>query len=165
MLLYGLLPQSFSVENHLRLMLRNRVVEFIFQSPYSPEFNSWEFRFRSMKAYLRLHKQFSKNLHTCQQYIVDLSFKNYSNFCTASQINPTQCRIIMLYIYILKNRDQGCFEWVQIPDSAWECKQLAASWNLNLQLPWSKRPIKHPTLHHKLNCKVACKWTTSFTVM
>lgn len=61
MLLYGLSPQSFSVENQLRSMLRN-VVELIFQSPYSPEFNSWEFRFRSMKAYLRLHKQFSKNL-------------------------------------------------------------------------------------------------------
>ena len=33
-------------ENQLRLMLRNRVVELIFQPPYSPKFNSYEFRFR-----------------------------------------------------------------------------------------------------------------------
>ena len=38
-------------ENQLRLMLRNRGVELIFQPPYSPEFNSCKFCFRSMKAY------------------------------------------------------------------------------------------------------------------
>ena len=43
-------------ENQLRLMLRNRVVELIFQPPYSPEFNSCEFCFRSMKEYLRQHE-------------------------------------------------------------------------------------------------------------
>ena len=43
------------------LMLRNRSVELIFQPPYSPEFNSCEFCFRSMKAYLRQHEQFSIN--------------------------------------------------------------------------------------------------------
>lgn len=48
-------------ENQLRLMLRNRSVELIFQPPYSPEFNSCEFCFRSMKAYLRQHEQFSIN--------------------------------------------------------------------------------------------------------
>ena len=48
-------------ENQLRLMLRNRGVELIFQPPYSPEFNSCEFCFRSMKAYLRQQEQFSIN--------------------------------------------------------------------------------------------------------
>ena len=48
-------------ENQLRLMLRNRGAELIFQPPYSPEFNSCEFCFRSMKAYLRQHEQFSIN--------------------------------------------------------------------------------------------------------
>ena len=48
-------------ENQLRLMLRNRGVELIFQPPCSPEFNSCEFCFRSMKAYLRQHEQFSIN--------------------------------------------------------------------------------------------------------
>ena len=38
-------------ETQLRLMLRNRGVELIFQSPYSPEFNSSKFCFRSIKAY------------------------------------------------------------------------------------------------------------------
>ena len=33
----------------------------IFQLPYSPEFNSCEFCFRSMKAYLTQHEQFSIN--------------------------------------------------------------------------------------------------------
>ena len=49
-------------EKQLGLMLRNRVVELIFQPSYSPEFNSCEFCFRSIKAYLRQHEQFSQNL-------------------------------------------------------------------------------------------------------
>ena len=49
-------------KNQLRLMLRNRVVELIFHSPYSPEFNSCELCSRSMKAYLRQHEPFSQNL-------------------------------------------------------------------------------------------------------
>ena len=53
--------QGVFVENQLRLMKRNRSVELIFQPPYSPEFNSCEFCFRSMKAYLRQHEQFSIN--------------------------------------------------------------------------------------------------------
>ena len=48
-------------ENQLYLMVRNRSVELIFQPPYSPEFNSCEFCFRSTKAYLRQHEQFSIN--------------------------------------------------------------------------------------------------------
>ena len=49
-------------KNQLRLMLRNRVVELIFHSPYSPEINSCELCSRSMKAYLRQHESFSQNL-------------------------------------------------------------------------------------------------------
>ena len=49
------------VTNQLRLMLRNRGVALIFKLPYRPEFNSCEFCFRSMKAYLRQHEQFSIN--------------------------------------------------------------------------------------------------------
>ena len=49
------------VENQLRLMLRNHGVELLFQPPYSPEFNSCEFCFRSMWAYSRQHEQFSIN--------------------------------------------------------------------------------------------------------
>jgi transposase len=48
-------------ENELRQMLGNRGVTLIFQPPYSPEFNTCEFCFRSMKAYLRKHEQFSIN--------------------------------------------------------------------------------------------------------
>ena len=47
------------VENQLHLMLRNHDVEVVFKPPYSPEFNSCEFCFRWMKAYLRQHEQFS----------------------------------------------------------------------------------------------------------
>jgi len=46
-------------ENALRAMLRNRNIDLIFQPPYSPHFNTCEFCFRSMKAYLRKHKQFA----------------------------------------------------------------------------------------------------------
>ena len=49
------------VKNQLCLMLRNRGVELIFQLPYSLEFNSCEFCFGSMKAYLRQHEKFSIN--------------------------------------------------------------------------------------------------------
>ncbi len=48
-------------ENQLRQMLDDRGVSLIFQPPYSPEFNTCEFCFRSMKAYLRHHEQFSIN--------------------------------------------------------------------------------------------------------
>ena len=47
---------GFFAQNHMHLMLRNRVVELIFQPPYSPEFNSCEFCFMSMKAHLRQHE-------------------------------------------------------------------------------------------------------------
>ena len=50
--------QRVFIENQLRLMLRNHGVELIFKSPYSPELNSCQFCFRSMKAYLRQHEQF-----------------------------------------------------------------------------------------------------------
>ena len=53
--------QGVFVENQLRLMLRNRGVELIFKPPYSSEFNSCEFCFRLMKAYLRQREQFSIN--------------------------------------------------------------------------------------------------------
>ena len=43
------------------VMLRNRGVELIFQLPYSLEFNSCEFCFRSMTAYFTQHEQFSIN--------------------------------------------------------------------------------------------------------
>ena len=48
-------------KNQLREILENRGVTLIFQPPYSPEFNSFEFCFRVMKAYLREHEQFAIN--------------------------------------------------------------------------------------------------------
>ena len=47
---------GFFTENPMRLMLRNHVVELIFQSHHSNEFNSSEFCFMSIKAYLRQHE-------------------------------------------------------------------------------------------------------------
>jgi transposase len=48
-------------EAELRRMLENRGVTLIFQPPYSPEFNTCEFSFRLMKAFMRKHKHFSVN--------------------------------------------------------------------------------------------------------
>lgn len=48
-------------ENELRTMLGNNGVDLVFQPPYSPDFNTCEFCFRSMKLYLRKHEQFAIN--------------------------------------------------------------------------------------------------------
>ena len=48
-------------EAELRRMLENRGVTLIFQPPYSPEFNTCEFSFRLMKAFMRKHEHFSVN--------------------------------------------------------------------------------------------------------
>ena len=48
--------RRFFTQNHMRLILRNCFAELMFQPLYSPEFNSCEFCFMSMKAYLRQHK-------------------------------------------------------------------------------------------------------------
>ena len=57
---FSILANMVFTENQLRLMLRNRGVKLIFQPPYmSPELSSSEFCFKSMKAYLRQHEQFS----------------------------------------------------------------------------------------------------------
>ena len=55
--------QRVFMENQLRLMLRNHGIELIFKLPYSPEFNSCEFCFRLMKAYLRQLEQFLQLTH------------------------------------------------------------------------------------------------------
>ena len=77
-------------KNQLRLMLRNRVVELIFHSPYSSEFNSCEFCFRSMKAYLRQHEQFCGNSRFANKQASDALWICHLriNFCTASRILP-----------------------------------------------------------------------------
>ena len=96
-------------ENQLRFMLRNRGVELIFQPPYSPEFNSCKFCFRSMKAYLRQHKQFSTNFTELAiiqglQTIMPAISQNIFNHCrfvfykllsVQSLANSTQWRAIM----------------------------------------------------------------------
>ena len=46
------LANGVFAENQLRLMLRNRGVELIYQAPYSPELNPCEFCW-SMNSYLR----------------------------------------------------------------------------------------------------------------
>ena len=48
-------------ENELRRMFRQNNVDLIFQPPYSPDFNTCEFCFRTMKLYLRKHEQFAIN--------------------------------------------------------------------------------------------------------
>ena len=96
-------------ENQLGFMLRNRGVELIFQPPYSPEFNSCKFCFRSMKAYLRQHKQFSTNFTELAiiqglQTIMPALSQNIFNHCrfvfykllsVQSLANSTQWRAIM----------------------------------------------------------------------
>ena len=92
------------MENQLNLMLRNRVVELIFQPPYSSEFNSCE----EVDEGINYLRHYPNSFHrTCdnsrfannhaskqshQRYIVDLSFKNKFLHSLA---NPTQCRVIM----------------------------------------------------------------------
>ncbi len=48
-------------ENELRRILGNNGVDLVFQPPYSPDFNTCEFCFRSMKLHLRKHEQFAIN--------------------------------------------------------------------------------------------------------
>ena len=45
----------------LRRILGERGTTLIFQPPYSPEFNTCEFRFRVMKAFMRKHEHFAIN--------------------------------------------------------------------------------------------------------
>ena len=67
-------------------MPRNRGVELIFQPSYSPEFSSCEFCFRSMKAYLRQHEQFSINFTALAiieglQIITPAILQNVFSYC------------------------------------------------------------------------------------
>ena len=118
---------------------------------YSPELNSCEFCFRSIKAYLRKRKLFSidftefavmQGLQTIMPVINCGSFK-FKNYFFHSLVNPTQCRVIMPLICIVRNRVQCCFEQVQILDSGkvitgqqveiWTCNFLEANCQLKHQ--------------------------------
>ena len=108
------LANGVFAENHLRLMLRKRgSVELIFQPPYSPELNSREFCFWSVKAYFRQHEQFLiyftelAIIHGLQTITpaIHCRFLKFKNHFFHSLTNPTQYRV------------QGCFGRVQIPDS------------------------------------------------
>ena len=86
------LANGVFAENHLRLMLRKRGgVELIFQPPYSPELNSREFWFWSVKAYFRQHEQFliyfTELARMPAIHCGFFKFKNHS-FFTASRILP-----------------------------------------------------------------------------
>lgn len=67
-------------EAELRRLLDERGVTLMFQPPYSPEFNTCEFSFRLMKAFMRKHEHFS------------LNFTQVAILRALEQVTPEMCR-------------------------------------------------------------------------
>ena len=68
-------------EAELRRMLENRGVTLIFQPPYSPEFNTCEFSFRLMKAFMRKHEHFA------------MHFTEMAILRALEKVTPEMCRM------------------------------------------------------------------------